>query len=130
MKATNKNTLKLQELAKEKNEVKAELSDFFWLQQHTLPQELRNAWGGLERLEREAQTVEVEALKEIEGEIVGQRKFNVETMKKVKFWRCNFFALVAMILASSLIPVMLIGDISNQPMSTKINCPHSFLICR
>lgn len=112
MKATSQNMLKLQQLSKERNEIKAELSDFFWLQQDTLPQELVNAWGGFERLEKEAQMVEAKALKEIEGEIVGQRKFNVETMKLVKLWRYNFFALLAMILASSLIQVMLIGDVS------------------
>lgn len=115
MKTTSESMLKLRQLSEEKDEVKAELSDFFWLQQDSLPQELINTWGGWERLEREAQTIEAEALKEIEGEIVGQRKFNVETIKKLKFWRCNFFSLVAIIVASSLIQVMLIGDISKYP---------------
>lgn len=112
MKATSKNMLKLQELSKEKNKAKAQLSDFFWLQQHTLPQEVITAWGSFEMLELEAQMVEAEALKEIEGEIPEQRKFDVDTMKLVKLWRYRFFALVAIILASSIIQVMMIGDVS------------------
>ena len=62
----NQNITKLKEASEKRNEAWTELNKYVNLQQHNLPQEIIDAWGGLERLELEARTIEAEAINGIE----------------------------------------------------------------
>lgn len=79
--ATN-NIDKLKESSQKRGEARRDLSEYFSTHQHDLSQELINAWGGFERLELEARTIETEAISGIEEKIEKARfvkKFNLVT---------------------------------------------------
>ena len=60
---------KLKESSQKRDEVRRGLEEYLLTNQQNWPQELITAWGGLERLELEARTMEVEAINGIEPEL-------------------------------------------------------------
>jgi len=99
MSNTNKNLVKLQESFKERDEAKVCLSKYFLVHQHNLPQEIINAWVEFERLEREAQTIEAEALKGIEREIDVLENKKRERKKLLGFSDRVFVVLFILVIA-------------------------------
>ncbi len=60
---------KLKESSQKRDEVRRVWGEYLLTNQQNLPQELITAWGGFERLELEARTIETEAIKAIEPEL-------------------------------------------------------------
>ena len=82
VKTINENITKLNESFQKRGEAWIELSRCLSVHEQNLPQELITAWGGFELFQREAKTIEAQAINGIEGKIKKARffkKFDVVT---------------------------------------------------
>ncbi len=82
MKTISESVNKLNEASQKRGEFSRNLDEYISVHQDSLPQEIITAWGEFELLEKEAKTIEVEAIEEIEKKIKKARllkKFHVVT---------------------------------------------------
>ena len=131
MNTTNENIAKLQDNSNKRGEAWIELSRCLSVHEHNLPQELITAWGEFELLEREARTIEVEAIKGIEREIEVLQKKQAEQKKILGFSDRVFVVLVILIIAGHVTMDLIVPHffVIGEPAPLKIQECYSLIRC-
>lgn len=120
MKTINNYTNKLQESTQKRNEAWIELNKCISLYQHDLPEEFINAWVRFERWEKEANRIEVEAIKGIEQEVGRLQNSNNEEKKILalsNYVLSKMLVLSFIVLISHLISLYLVGVPEPRPVN-------------